>query len=1785
MPAFSTATLTPAVAPAGGSTPVKTTGAFSSEALAPAGTPSPAPSVAAPATTSTSKTPSATATPDIEALASSTKPVNTGNMFSGFTSFAGNAIKGVSSEFSKLIQPPADNTLSTNATANALKYLPSELARTIPGVAQLEDDPATQAGVSKLTAGDLGKAVVTGVGETAKGIAQAPLKAAADIYDAGRVFLGKNPNASFNVPVLGKVTSDVYDVTARIQNGENPVQAVLETGSSAIFNTLFFADLVNRVAGPRAIKTADVEGNLNEIAPGTIPTDFGQKTGRLYEQKPVYNKGGAQVLPPEVVEQMKSQGVVLGPKFDPASPTFFRVTPGKGGVYTGEVMQLKPSYLQAAYEKIFGTKTAPASVPALLGAPTPAGTPGTGITPAELSILATKAGPSDVTTLHDRTVKGSDITDAIKNTVQNSPSPAVTPQAPAEQPAAPASMAETVAHNVLRLGNGDTARAKEGAAIIQKEILSHLKTEGEQATHTALQERLGVDAKTADRMIQEVKPVEIPTPIEEPTSAPTAFTKPLSDEEVKSASLAHANANLDDLSEQYIERFGNSIGSDEAKELFSQYSSDRVHSDNVQVAAGKVTNAVYDKLLERNKGKGNNTVLMTAGGTGVGKSTSLKNSGKGSEDYALTYDGNMSSSKAAISRIDRALAEGYKVHIHFVYAPLDKAYDRALDRTEQMVQRLGSGRPVAAAGHIGAHHNSYSGTLETIEHYKDNPNVSFEVADNSNPETRLVDNPIDFLQKIDDTKGNEDELKTSLQRQRTEAYEQGRIGDTARNAYERVDRAREEAQSESRRQLESEPKNVAREASDSILDTVPQGMVNPGAIAADVVHGIKQVGDYVEHAELTTALTGTVNDAIYSHEGQRKAQRQRAIQLLQTQGEALSAQGWENLYHYDENSKESITPEEKKVYDQVIVPLKEGLTKARDEYRALGGHITTDLQMEHTPRYAKEKGGPIDKALRDLKAKVKEGASVYNGGLLSKSVAGGAKGRVFHALTDEDGNRTVVSIPNAKASRITAFNNKVLTDLGPKSDKDGNKFTDKTGKEYTVDQATSKEIKQHTGQEYHMNVLANYVLTYDRTSNALSALKLLDRIQNTPEFGDILMKEDPENAPPIGWKPIAGLPQFRGYYAEPKLAEALTDLGKRLTGREDIPVFDEINNLLTTLVVLNPIMHTPNVAIGWATAESADGSIPGISKNSAKNFARAVNAVKNKDELYLTYLEHGAPLMALKNTAKDFTDAVLGQYSDEVEKNPSQWAPLAKALGYVNPLALAKGFTHLNESITWGSNDILFMHAMLDAAERNGTSFEDTIKDVSKRMADYRMPSRIGPGKIGRAISLAAQSRALLFARYHYSGVIKPWIEGIKDTAGPKSTFKQRREGLRALGYLGLMALVVYPFIDKLLQGITKNPLTYATEAGATKLVQNTEKLAQAGPAGAPAFIAGLATLSPAVEAAIELGFNVDLYTRDPIYSNPQNEGLGGFTTSMLAPISAGSRMTPSDFAFSLFGIYTPKDTSGAADLNAQKYDELPLLQVQVKKDITAGLTDKANAEMKDFNDRAIANYNRSQLSKGLQPLPADGSQNAAFLKEWGIKAPGEKALGNASKLYGDGSLTDKSSLKDKVVTYAKAIGADPVDAFNDIFTGQQIVRVDNAGLFNDNSAVIVQRAPLAYTEGIKKQQADASGQGGNLGALQLDHFLPLEAGGTNATDNLDLVTTEQNQVLHKPVENGIGQALAQGTITRAQALEYIVRFKIGTLHETPSQKYLDMYKDKYNSQPMSSDEVVAAIKKQSLDK
>jgi len=137
---------------------------------------------------------------------------------------------------------------------------------------------------------------------------------------------------------------------------------------------------------------------------------------------------------------------------------------------------------------------------------------------------------------------------------------------------------------------------------------------------------------------------------------------------------------------------------------------------------------------------------------------------------------------------------------------------------------------------------------------------------------------------------------------------------------------------------------------------------------------------------------------------------------------------------------------------------------------------------------------------------------------------------------------------------------------------------------------------------------------------------------------------------------------------------------------------------------------------------------------------------------------------------------------------------------------------------------------------------------------------------------------------------------------------------------------------------------------------------------------------------------------------------------------------------------------------------------------------------------------------------------------------------------FGDGEVIDDRTLVQIIAVYAEALGLSPIDAMKAIFEGETIRRVDNR-------TVVVFRMPFSESQAIR---AEWSG-GNDLTNLRLDHIIPLQLGGTNDEDNLQLIPVEIWKA-STPIENHLGELLRNNKIEKDVARQTILDFKEGRI-------------------------------------
>lgn len=277
-------------------------------------------------------------------------------------------------------------------------------------------------------------------------------------------------------------------------------------------------------------------------------------------------------------------------------------------------------------------------------------------------------------------------------------------------------------------------------------------------------------------------------------------------------------------------------------------------------------------------------------------------------------------------------------------------------------------------------------------------------------------------------------------------------------------------------------------------------------------------------------------------------------------------------------------------------------------------------------------------------------------------------------------------------------------------------------------------------------------------------------------------------------------------------------------------------------------------------------------------------------------------------------------------------------------------------------------------------------------------------------------------------------------------------------------------------------------------------------------------------------------------------------------------------------------NTKGGSKPMQATYNEVQQLVSEGKQDQAQTLVDAlSDTDYKSY--KAISTAAKTQKTKQSEIAAIPVAQNIQNLikagktdqaqkivdgmtdDEYKYYQGAKKLLTTANKktagTFGAGdSEWEKQSLVEHIANIAKAVIMHPIQYFNNIFDGAGDWRVTGA----KNGALLVARMSLDASESIKRAAGEDNSD------WKLDHIQPLEAGGNNSTDNLQMIPTSQ-WAANTPVESLIAVKLQSGAINGAKAKEFAIRYKAGQ-GEVLSPAYMDLYKNKYKSQPITAEEI-----------
>lgn len=175
--------------------------------------------------------------------------------------------------------------------------------------------------------------------------------------------------------------------------------------------------------------------------------------------------------------------------------------------------------------------------------------------------------------------------------------------------------------------------------------------------------------------------------------------------------------------DEYIKAFENEVSPDLALTQFEGYEGH--NAGELSRASGAMKSLVYNDLLNTQQGIKNNTVLITAGGSGSGKTTGVQKGEPLKDEYSIVVDTTFSNNSAP-KDIQKALDKGFKVDVAFTFR------DPATAWTDGALKRVGEeGRVVSEGYFLQSHIDAQKNIIRAYNKYKDNPNVSFTFIQNT----------------------------------------------------------------------------------------------------------------------------------------------------------------------------------------------------------------------------------------------------------------------------------------------------------------------------------------------------------------------------------------------------------------------------------------------------------------------------------------------------------------------------------------------------------------------------------------------------------------------------------------------------------------------------------------------------------------------------------------------------------------------------------------------------------------------------------------------------------------------------------------------------------------------------------------------------------------------------------------------------------------------------------------------------------------------------------------------
>lgn len=666
-------------------------------------------------------------------------------------------------------------------------------------------------------------------------------------------------------------------------------------------------------------------------------------------------------------------------------------------------------------------------------------------------------------------------------------------------------------------------------------------------------------------------------------------------------------------------------------------------------------------------------------------------------------------------------------------------------------------------------------------------------------------------------------------------------------------------------------------------------------------------------------------DQLFQLRNLETSDRLDALQAVQKLPESYTPELDEKFYHHEEDpAGVRLTPDEQKVYDQHVKPIRTEATALARELDGLSG-LKPDLNDIYTPRYVAGRTRSYGEAI----AQWFKGVEARFGGASTRTMrktVDAQKGRDFFiAEHPETGDRVLVYVaPNRD---VLAFDGspqpkpfgRLAGSGGPRT----NSQVRAAGETYRLAQATTREIEAQAQTRYIKSVMANRLDNLAKLRSAVRNARFLEALKSDPQFQEFFRPRSDNPVPPTTgnrrWR-IPQFVQFQGYWVEPRIADALDDFARTSLDADGLNrMLQNIGRLMNGVMFLNPLPHERNI-LNWSLITR--GLVGNIARapSTVRNLIRAFYEVHNAGPIYRRALKAGLSLPYSRMVAGDLHDTLIMRLGAALKDNPSAWDRMAMRLGYPGGKIMLKRWAQVPNRVLWASQDVTTLQRMMELQER-GIPIEEAVKQTGREIPSYRVPGQVlGSRSLSQLFGNPAFGR---FGRYQFNR-FQIYADMLRNAFGPARNVGERAHAFDQLVMLGVYTFLVYPMYDWLWQQITGNPLAYSVRAGASAIPYAAQQVAQ-GTKRIGDVVMSMFTLGIPMEISSEVYFGRYGWSGQPIIRDADVRAalhgdrtrlhqvardITGFLASELSTlgqlVSPAGRETAGQIGMQAIGVMTP---------------------------------------------------------------------------------------------------------------------------------------------------------------------------------------------------------------------------------------------------------------------------------------